>query len=681
MTYFRTRHHRFAALAFALALAGWGQGVAFADDASGDTAAYLDMLDMHGAPKNAGDRSFNIFFDAGSWHGYSLPKSGDTTSGFSGPFVHSLAGGQWTGMRFAVLALGDASNHKALALSATSEHAGPGFLERSYTAPGLTIRQTLFFADSWRAVVRTDITATEARDVEFAIKGATLPAHGSRLAKDGATVVQTFSGSASRLVTTLHADADATGAVTLAGDRYQLGLAQPLHLLPGETISVFADQTLIDDGNAKAPAVDDAAAWLVNRQRWQGYLKSVPDYHLPGIPDDVARHVAAKAMIILLGNWRAARGDLHHDGVIPSYSNPDFNGFWAWDSWKHAAALAAFAPDLARDQMRAMFDYQAADGMIPDCLYLDKAENNWRDTKPPLATWATLSIYHATNDRAFVAEMYDKLVRYHRWWFKARDHDHDGLAEYGSTDGTRIAAAWESGMDNAVRFDGATMVSNGDGAWSLDQESVDLNAYLYREKLDLAELAGALGKAEDRYMWLKEAEAMKPLIQQRMFDAKAGYFFDIRLTNHQPVRVYGSEGWAPLWAGAATPEQASAVRRVMLDPDKFATVMPFPTLARDDPHFSPIKGYWRGPVWMDQAYFGVEALKRYGFHRDANDMARRLVMNAQGLTGQGTTYENYDPLTGHGYQSPNFSWSAASYLMLLRDTGDVSAAGQSAGLN
>jgi putative isomerase len=30
-------------------------------------------------------------------------------------------------------------------------------------------------------------------------------------------------------------------------------------------------------------------------------------------------------------------------------------------------------------------------------------------------------------------------------------------------------------------------------------------------------------------------------------------------------------------------------------------------------------------------------------------------------------YENYDPLTGRGYQSPNFSWAAASYLLLLRD--------------
>jgi len=52
-------------------------------------------------------------------------------------------------------------------------------------------------------------------------------------------------------------------------------------------------------------------------------------------------------------------------------------------------------------------------------------------------------------------------------------------------------------------------------------------------------------------------------------------------------------------------------------------------------------------------------------------MARRLVLNAQGLTRQGTTYENYDPLTGHGYQSPNFSWSAASYLMLLHEGDDA----------
>lgn len=48
--------------------------------------------------------------------------------------------------------------------------------------------------------------------------------------------------------------------------------------------------------------------------------------------------------------------------------------------------------------------------------------------------------------------------------------------------GQRIAAAWESGMDNAVRFDEAVLMKNNDKAWSLNQESVDLNAYLYAEK-------------------------------------------------------------------------------------------------------------------------------------------------------------------------------------------------------
>lgn len=658
------RPWRGAALILALMLVGADAHAATTADP--EATPYVDVLDMHGAPKDPGDRSFNIFFDAGAWHGYSLPPAGDAATGFSGPFVHSLAGGQWAGARFAGLVLREAGKGEALALAPVDAHAGPGYLVRDYAAPGLAVRQTLFFADSWRAVVRIEITSTTTREAVLAVEGRTLPVQGSRLAVEGDSVVQTFAASRSRLVTRLHADGDA-GRAAIAGDGYRIGLVTPLQLAAGRTVTVFVDQALRDDAYAPASAADDAAAWIRNRERWRGYLATVPSSRLPGVADEVVRRVAVKAMLTLLGNWRAARGDLHHDGVIPSYSNPDFNGFWAWDSWKHAAALAHFAPELARDQMRAMFDYQAADGMVPDCIYLDKAENNWRDTKPPLAVWATLEIYRATGDKVFLGEMYDKLVRYHRWWFKARDHFHDGLAEYGSTDGSKVAAKWESGMDNAVRFDAISMLKNGEGAWSMDQESVDLNAYLYKEKLDLAWVAAILGKTQDHAQWLKEAATMKAVIQARMFDKTRGYFFDTKLSSGDPVRVYGSEGWAPLWAGVASPDQARSVIGVMLDPSKFATVMPFPTLAADDPHFSPIKGYWRGPVWLDQAYFGVEALRRYGHDRQADDMTRRLILNAKGLAQQSPMYENYDPLTGQGYQSPNFSWSAASYLLLLRE--------------
>ncbi|WP_267224404.1 MGH1-like glycoside hydrolase domain-containing protein [Dyella silvae] len=665
MKHFSIRHRRIALLVLGLALAGANVQAAAPVNSAAQAAPILDVLDMHGTPKNPTDRSFNIFFDAGAWHGYSLPPVSDPASGFTGPFVHSLSGGQWAGARFAQLVMSDAVSHQKVTLTPVESHAGPGYLMRSYAAPGLAVQQTLFFADSWHAVVKIDLTSTDARTMDLSIANRAMTLQGARLAVTDGQVMQTFAHSRSTLTTRLHGE-DA-GRVTLKGSDYQIAPSAPLTLKPGETISVFVDQTLVyDTGKDTPPAVDDSAAWRANRERWAGYLKDVSSHHLQGVPDNVAQRVAVKAMLTLLGNWRAARGDLHHDGVIPSYSNPDFNGFWAWDSWKHAAALAHFAPDLARDQMRAMFDYQGADGMVPDCVYLDKAENNWRDTKPPLATWAVLAIYHQTGDRAFVADMYDKLVRYHRWWFAARDHDHNGLAEYGSTDGTRIAAAWESGMDNAVRFDAAVMVKNGEGAWSLNQESVDLNAYLYREKLDLAELAQVLGKTAEHDAWQQEAASMKAAIQQRMFDPAAGYFFDARLGSDQRVRVYGSEGWAPLWAGVASDDQARAVSKVMRDPNKFATVMPLPTLAKDDPHFSPIKGYWRGPVWLDQSYFGVEALRRYGYRDQADEMARQLVLHAQGLTQQAPMYENYDPLSGHGYQSLNFSWSAASYFLLMQ---------------
>lgn len=49
-------------------------------------------------------------------------------------------------------------------------------------------------------------------------------------------------------------------------------------------------------------------------------------------------------------------------------------------------------------------------------------------------------------------------------------------------------------MDNAIRFDDAVMVKNSDGAWSMDQESVDLNAFLALEHRLLGELAPIAGE-------------------------------------------------------------------------------------------------------------------------------------------------------------------------------------------
>ncbi len=368
----------------------------------------------------------------------------------------------------------------------------------------------------------------------------------------------------------------------------------------------------------------------------------------------------------MITNWRSKAKDLRHDGVFPSINYQGFYGVWSWDSWKQAVGLSLFNPALAKQNVLCMFDYQDQYGMIADCVYTEKKENNWRDTKPPLAAWAVWNIYIVTKDNDFVKQMYPKLVKYHQWWYQYRDHDKNGLCEYGSTDGTRIAAAWESGMDNAVRFDSAVMVKNSPHAFSLNQESVDLNAYLYAEKLYLAKLASLLGKNKEAAEWDKAAAQLGTAINNQFFDEDKGFYYDKLFNKNERITVEGTEGWIPLWAGIPSQEQAEGVKKLMTNPHKFNTRVPLPTLTADHPKFDPLNGYWRGPVWLDQFYFGVEGLKKYGYSFLANEFVNKLWANAEGLTGDKPIYENYHPLTGKGLNAINFSWSAAHILMLLK---------------
>ncbi|WP_432643815.1 MGH1-like glycoside hydrolase domain-containing protein, partial [Clostridium perfringens] len=76
--------------------------------------------------------------------------------------------------------------------------------------------------------------------------------------------------------------------------------------------------------------------------------------------------------------------------------------------------------------------------------------------------------------------------------------------------------------------------------------------------------------------------------------------------------------------------EAELVKENMMDSNKFNTYMPLPTASKDNPKFNPNK-YWRGPVWMDQALYGIESLQNYGFKDEAETLTKKLFDNAEGL--------------------------------------------------
>ncbi|MHC2990628.1 hypothetical protein OB13_03150 [Pontibacter sp. HJ8] len=644
------------------------------DHSSGETnlqQAYPNVLALQEAPATAkvmGKSGLSAFSDLGAWHAYSLPTH--FTGGFTGPFLMTQQNGVWASPSLANLYFSNAATGKPLALDSAAFEAVylPGKLVQTYTGKELDLKMELIFISSRSALVQVQLTNKTGADLQAGWRGTTwLPDSHFKATDKGVRLEQKKENTIVRLWV------PETVKVQVAENKYELAAHQDKTIKKDEQVqlllaqsAVFSEEELAQEQPVIAAAFKNPEEeFAQNTQRWNSYVQQV----LPEAKNDTLSRLAVKSLITLASNWRTPAGELKHAGVFPSYAYRGFHGFWAWDSWKHAVALVQFHPELAKDQMRTMYDYQDEYGMIADCIFRDTLieQHNWRDTKPPLSGWAIHKIYEKTNDKAFVEELLPKLLKYHAWWYANRDHDQNGLCEYGSTDGTRIAAAWESGMDNAVRFDKAVMLQNNASAWSLNQESVDLNSYLYAEKKYIAQLLQAVGKAEQAKTYLQKAEQLAAQIREVFYDAESGYFYDVRLEDKSKIKVMGPEGWLPLWAEVATKEQAAAVQAKIMDPKVFNTHVPFPTLDASHPEFNPRKGYWRGPVWLDQAYFGLQGLRKYGYTQEAAMLQQKLWRNSNGLLGDAPLHENYHPVTGERLNAAHFSWSAAHVLMLLNE--------------
>ncbi|ADV42528.1 MGH1-like glycoside hydrolase domain-containing protein [Bacteroides helcogenes] len=607
---------------------------------------FNNILDIAYTPDTL-HQCYGWFTDAGSWMGFTLPEKGKWINGFCGPFSLDMSRRQWMAQSATLVSF--AGNDQAT-FTPDSTCYYPGELYMSAHSTDGNITQRLNFVDASTALLRIESNKT---------KGLLLT--GSQWGKGITVTIEQNSVIARHpcgesVAVTFTPDVELTGSE----NNYTALIHSPKYPV-NVAISFFTSEK---EMTARLQNISNllnhpGKALQANAKRWEGYLTKIlrtdmkPEYD----------RIAVKAVTTLISNWRTHRGGLLHEGIIPSHAVDYFVGFWAWDSWRFSAGTAKFAPELAKNNIRAMFDYQQPDGMIIDCIYTDPSENNARDSKPPLVCWAVDEIFTQTGDTAFVAEIYPQLLSYYKWWYNKRDHNHNGICEYGSTDGTLEAAAWESGMDNAIRFDDAVMLKNesAENAWSMDQESVDLNAYLALECKLLKKFSGLLNISFD-------GPDHSDKVADHFFDKSINFFCDRRLKDNSFIEEPGCEAYTPLWTGVATQEQVDKMLPTLQDTAKFSTYIPFPTIAADNPKYNP-HGYWRGPIWLDQTYFAIRGLRNYGYNKLADKYTLQVFDRLNGLKEGAPIHENYGTHTGERLKAPHFSWSSSHLLMMYDDYG------------
>ena len=73
-------------------------------------------------------------------------------------------------------------------------------------------------------------------------------------------------------------------------------------------------------------------------------------------------------------------------------------------------------------------------------------------------------------------------------------------------------------------------------------------------------------------------------------------------------------------------------------------------------------GYWRGPVWMNVAYFAIKGLYDYGFRETAMKIRETLL---DWMDKDPSIHENYNPYTGRGRCASEFSWSCVFAMEMI----------------
>ncbi|MBM7071099.1 cell wall anchor protein [Shewanella sp. 202IG2-18] len=656
-----------------------------------------------------------VYIDQGAWHGFHLPTAVEDLGSFPGPLIIAQEYSIYFSKNVQQLTVFDEQGLQRKLSDAPQQkrYSLPNGLYQKYEWPDLKLFVELRFIDNRSASVLTEITNTTNETRRWRLQWQGQPYNAHPKLKDYQLIQShQIQGTTSRWQLT---PVENTWNLLLDDANYQIQFPRTVALKKQTHHGYLASTTLslAPRATQKIRAIHQYFHTQTERVAHQlpiSVEQRISDnernWHLKtkDIDKTPQGRMAVKAIMTLTHNWRSKAGNILHDAVTPSVSFKWFNGVWAWDSWKQAVAIARFDQQLAKSNILAMFDYQFQKkdavrpqdhGGLPDVIFYNKSParggvgGNWneRNGKPPLATWAVWHVYLSSKDIDFIKTMYPKLVAYHQWWYRNRDHNQNGLVEYGANvhpahikegkpnrQAIIEAAAWESGMDNAPRFDEKDDLLvlkniNNKGelvGYSISQESIDLNAYLYAEKRWLSQMAKLLSFHEESKVWQQQAQTLVQKIQTQFFDEESGFFYDIRFNGERRTRLVeqgkGVEGWIPMWAKAATPNQARLMVERHLTNKQFATTVPFPTVSADNLSFAPAR-YWRGPVWLDQAWFGLKGLKNYGYHKHAKRLANQLVNHAEGVLNDGVIRENYHPLTGEGLHCNNFSWSASVLLL------------------
>lgn len=333
-------------------------------------------------------------------------------------------------------------------------------------------------------------------------------------------------------------------------------------------------------------------------------------------------------------------------------------------------------------------------------------------TQPPVLAEAIVRIGERLSKperRSWYKQIYGPLLKYHQWLYEERDPHSEGLALQ--------VHPWECGLDNtppwmqelhehqlAVWIRVLKKINAG---WLINIFRRDTKLIPAEQRLDPIEalaffsiqrrlrrknynidkiLSHAMFAIEDlsfNCMLVRANQHLRDIASyikqevpdelldsmartetalEELWDPYSGQYYSRNFVTHNLLKEPTIATLMPLYAGTVSKERAAHLVRLLENQHVFGTAYPIPSVPHNSSWFHP-KAYWQGPTWVNTNWMIIDGLKRTGYP----DHAAALAESTIEMVKQSGCNEYFSPLTGEPAGAPNFSWTAALTLDLLKN--------------
>lgn len=319
--------------------------------------------------------------------------------------------------------------------------------------------------------------------------------------------------------------------------------------------------------------------------------------------------------------------------AVPMAGEPLYGTLFGRDALTLCGQAMFFSPRLAEGALRLLSRYVGTKdddfydeqpGRIPQqvrdgplgLLGITPWLHDYGDYAAPCAFLVLLAGHHIVmGNKEITREFLEPAKRVLDWLDTRADLDGDGFLEYKSRSPKgQKHQGWKDSGD-PVRYEDGREVEPPVAA-------CEIQGYWYAAKLLMAEVFLALGEPSRAFDLFRQAQALKKRFNDKFWMPHEKFLAFGLDADKRQIKTIASNAGHCLTTGIVERKHARDLVKRLMQPDMFSG-WGIRTLSSEHPAYNPIK-YHLGSVWpVENATFAF-GMKRYGFSRECNAVAKGM---------------------------------------------------------